>query len=69
MFYWSFSAGIGRTGALITIDVAIGLMERDLPVCITTYFATKISNKSTWHFQLMTAAGVMLYIQKVATIF
>ena len=34
-FFSSFSAGIGRTGALITIDVALGLMERDLLVCTT----------------------------------
>ena len=32
-FYFIFSAGIGRTGALITIDAALGLMERDLSVC------------------------------------
>lgn len=38
------SAGIGRTGALITIDVAMGLMERDLSVrqlyckCFITWF-------------------------------
>lgn len=34
--YLYFSAGIGRTGALITLDVALGLMERDLPVCTCT---------------------------------
>lgn len=32
-FYFILSAGIGRTGALITIDAALGLMERDLSVC------------------------------------
>ena len=32
-FYFTLSAGIGRTGALITIDAALGLMERDLSVC------------------------------------
>ena len=34
--FLSFSAGIGRTGVLITIDVALGLMERDLSVCTLT---------------------------------
>lgn len=37
------SAGIGRTGALITIDVAMGLMERDLLVGYRFYKRKMIS--------------------------
>lgn len=41
------SAGIGRTGALITIDVAMGLMERDLLVGYRFYKRKRFLVEST----------------------
>lgn len=41
------SAGIGRTGALITIDVTMGLMERDLLVGYRFYKRKRFLVEST----------------------